>query len=88
MAPEIEIDDSRCRDLFAVPAIADVPWPGTVIAAGEPIMTLFTTGHDVQECEDRLAELEAYLAESVESMKRICSISLAFDSLPGHTIVC
>ena len=58
VAPEIEIDDSRCRDLFAVPTIADVPWPGTVIGAGEPIMTLFTTGLDVQECEDRLAELE------------------------------
>jgi predicted ATP-grasp superfamily ATP-dependent carboligase len=57
-APEIEIEDPRSRDLFAVPAIADVPWPGTAIAAGEPIMTLFTTGHDVQECEVRLAEQE------------------------------
>ena len=46
------------RDPFAVPAIADVPWPGTAIAAGEPIMTMFTTGQDVRECEDRLVELE------------------------------
>jgi len=60
MAPEIEIDDPRCRDLFDVPAIADVPWPGTAIAAGEPIMTLFTTGHDVQECAVRLAEQESF----------------------------
>jgi predicted ATP-grasp superfamily ATP-dependent carboligase len=58
VAPSIEIDDPRSPDLFAVPAIADVPWPGTAIAAGEPIMTVFTTGQDVQECDDRLAELE------------------------------
>ena len=60
VAPEIEIDDPRCRDPFALPVIADVPWPGTVIAAGHPIMTLFATGHDVQECEVRLAEQESY----------------------------
>ncbi len=58
VAPEIEIDDPRCRDSFAVPAIADVPWPGTAIAAGEPIMTMFTKGEDVRECEARLDELE------------------------------
>ena len=59
IAPEIEIDDPECRDLFSVPARADIPWPGTAIAAGEPVMTLFTTGHDVQECADRLAEQES-----------------------------
>jgi len=60
VAPEIEIDDSRYRDIFAVPAIADVPWPGTPIAAGEPIMTIFTTGEDVRDCEARLDELETF----------------------------
>jgi hypothetical protein len=58
VAPEIEIEDPRCRDPFAVPAIADVPWPGSAIAAGEPIMTMFTQGEDIRECEDRLDELE------------------------------
>ncbi len=59
IAPEIEIDEPRCRDLFSVPASTDIPWPGTEIKAGEPVMTLFTTGHDVQECADRLAEQES-----------------------------
>ena len=56
----IEIDDPRWRDLFAVPAIADVPWPGTAIAAGEPVMTMFTKGEDICECADRLDELETF----------------------------
>ena len=67
VAPEIEIDDPRCRDLFTVPAIADVPWPGTAIAAGEPIMTLFTTGLDARECEARLAELESLWQKRLEA---------------------
>jgi len=60
VAPEIEIEDPRSRGLFSVPALADVPWPGTAIAAGEPIMTLFTTGQDVQESEVLLAEQESF----------------------------
>ena len=67
VAPEIEIDDPRCRDPFAVPAIADVPWPGTAIAAGEPIMTMFTKGEDVRECEARLDELETLWQNSLKA---------------------
>ncbi len=66
-APEIEIDDPRRRDPFADPAIADVPWPGTAIAAGEPIMTMFTKGEDVRECEARLDELETLRQNSREA---------------------
>jgi predicted ATP-grasp superfamily ATP-dependent carboligase len=58
VAPEIEIDEPTHCGPFAVPAIADVPWPGTAIAAGEPIMTVFTTSQDARECEDRLVERE------------------------------
>jgi predicted ATP-grasp superfamily ATP-dependent carboligase len=60
MAPNVKIDDPRSRDLFAVHAIADVPWPGTPIAAGQPIMTVYTTGQDAQECYERLVELETF----------------------------
>jgi len=60
VAPEIEFDDPRCRDLLTVPAIGHIPWPGMEIAAGEPIITLFTTGHDLSECETRLAEQESF----------------------------
>ena len=67
VAPEIEIDDPRCRDSFAVPAIADVPWPGTTIAAGEPIMTMLTKGEDVRECEARLDELETLWQNSLKA---------------------
>jgi predicted ATP-grasp superfamily ATP-dependent carboligase len=67
MAPEIDFEDPRCRDLFAVPAVADVPWPGSAIAAGEPFMTLFATGQDVRECEDRLAEQEAFWQDRLEA---------------------
>jgi len=52
---------------FAVPAIADVPWPRTAIAAGEPIMTMFTKGEDVRECEDRLHELETFWHERLQA---------------------
>ncbi len=67
IAPEIEIDDPRCRDLFTVPPIADVPWPGTTIAFGEPILTVFATGQDAQECEYRLTELEMIWKEQLKA---------------------
>jgi len=66
-APVIEIDDPRWRDLFAVPAFADVPWPGTAIAAGEPVMTMFTKGEDVRECADRIDELETFWHERLQA---------------------
>ena len=59
IAPDIPFPDDWQRDLFAVPAIADIPWPGTPIAAGEPIMTIFASGSDVAQCEARLDEMEA-----------------------------
>jgi predicted ATP-grasp superfamily ATP-dependent carboligase len=57
VVPNLTIDESWRQDPFAVPAIADVPWPGQ-INAGEPIMTVFATGRDIQTCESRLARLQ------------------------------
>lgn len=36
-------------------ALADVPWPGTRINAGEPILTVFARGRSIAECSRRLA---------------------------------
>jgi predicted ATP-grasp superfamily ATP-dependent carboligase len=54
VVPEIPVDDSWRRDLFAVPAIADVPWP-TQVDAGQPLLTVFATGPDTTTCASRLA---------------------------------
>jgi predicted ATP-grasp superfamily ATP-dependent carboligase len=57
VVPNIAIDDTWHRDIFAVPAIADVPWPAQ-ISAGEPIMTVFSTGPDIETCQARLSRIE------------------------------
>jgi predicted ATP-grasp superfamily ATP-dependent carboligase len=54
--PEIALDDSGSRDGFAVPAIADIPWPGTCFEAGEPVMTLYASGPDVPTCLEQLQQ--------------------------------
>ncbi len=60
VTPEIELDEPPCQNSFIVPSIADIPWPGTEIAAGEPVMTIFATGEDARQCTDRLAERELW----------------------------
>jgi predicted ATP-grasp superfamily ATP-dependent carboligase len=57
VVPDISTDDAWQRDLFAVPAIADIPWPAQAHAS-EPIMTVFATGPDIETCESRLARLQ------------------------------
>jgi uncharacterized protein len=57
-APEIAFGDDSGSDPFALRSIADVPWPGTQIAAGEPVMTLFARGANVADCRSRLGDLE------------------------------
>jgi uncharacterized protein len=56
-SPEIrfELDPAN---LFAVPEVADVPWPGTRINPGEPVMTIMATGENVSECRSRLLKRE------------------------------
>jgi predicted ATP-grasp superfamily ATP-dependent carboligase len=55
--PDIRPDDAWRRDRFAVPAIADIPWPSQ-IGAGEPIMTVFATGPEIETCTSRLTGLQ------------------------------
>ncbi len=53
-APEIAFSVGSGTDPFAMTAIADVPWPGTTFAAGDPVMTLIASGENVAECQLRL----------------------------------
>jgi predicted ATP-grasp superfamily ATP-dependent carboligase len=57
VVPDISIDVNPQPDRFAVPVIADVPWPSQVWA-GDPVMTVFATGDDVDECEAQLGRAE------------------------------
>lgn len=54
VTPEIPVDDAWRLEPFAVPAIADVPWPETHIEAGQPVLTVFSTDTDLSSCESRL----------------------------------
>ncbi len=58
VAPRIDVRIDLSNDLFAVNPIADVPWPKTPFAPGEPVMTLFASGASSAECQSRLADLE------------------------------
>ncbi|HKI18056.1 MAG TPA: ATP-grasp domain-containing protein, partial [Isosphaeraceae bacterium] len=49
---------AQARDLFAVNSIADVPWPGTSIGVGEPLMTLLSNAATLEACRKRLFRLE------------------------------
>jgi predicted ATP-grasp superfamily ATP-dependent carboligase len=57
VAPEIALGDDPA-DLFGVPAVADIPWPGTCVNPGEPVMTIMATGENIAECRSRLVERE------------------------------
>ncbi|WP_165231317.1 ATP-grasp domain-containing protein [Aquisphaera insulae] len=61
IAPDIPLPRSALVDRFALPRIADVPWPGTPIAAGEPILTVFARGESLPGCERRLRRAEEQL---------------------------
>jgi predicted ATP-grasp superfamily ATP-dependent carboligase len=54
LVPDVPVPDLSCRTPFAIPEIADVPWPGTRIEAGQPVLTVFASGEDIATCETRL----------------------------------
>jgi predicted ATP-grasp superfamily ATP-dependent carboligase len=58
VAPDFTLDQDAAVGLHSVPAIADVPWPGTRFDAGEPVMTLFAKGEDATSCCSRLTRLK------------------------------
>jgi predicted ATP-grasp superfamily ATP-dependent carboligase len=58
VVPEIVPDETQSDGRYAVPAIADVPWPGTRFESGAPVMTLLASGKSPAECRARLAQLE------------------------------
>jgi predicted ATP-grasp superfamily ATP-dependent carboligase len=45
-------------DHVAGSSIADVPWPGTSIDAGRPVMTLLVSAKNLAACQQRLFRLE------------------------------
>jgi predicted ATP-grasp superfamily ATP-dependent carboligase len=57
VAPDIDPDENESNDLFDVPSIADIPWPGTRFGAGEPVLTLFSQGADRAECRSGMIRL-------------------------------
>ena len=58
VAPRIDVRSDPSSDHFAVNPIADVPWPDTPFAPGDPVMTLLACGTNAAECQSRLADLE------------------------------
>ncbi|HWE38273.1 MAG TPA: ATP-grasp domain-containing protein [Isosphaeraceae bacterium] len=52
--PEIEGWKAPDPSRFEVPEVADVPQPGSKFEAGEPVLTVFATGHNLRDCEGRL----------------------------------
>jgi uncharacterized protein len=58
VVPDFAFGEHRALDPFALQPLADVPWPGTRFAPGDPVMTLFASGQDMADCRSRLDELE------------------------------
>jgi predicted ATP-grasp superfamily ATP-dependent carboligase len=59
VTPPIAVPARSADDPFAVPSIADVPWPGTVIKALEPLLTVFAAAETAKLCASRLDQLES-----------------------------
>jgi predicted ATP-grasp superfamily ATP-dependent carboligase len=62
-AQELEIGEigwkpTEADDRFVVPEIADIPWAGTPFRPGDPVLSVFATGTDMEECESRLLSRE------------------------------
>jgi predicted ATP-grasp superfamily ATP-dependent carboligase len=68
VVPEINLNEVKPTgsEHFTVPALADIPWPGTPVNPGDPIMTVFATGAHVSECERVLKEREHHWLETLE----------------------
>jgi uncharacterized protein len=65
-APEIAVGYDSPSDPFGLREIADVPWPGTRFAPGDPVMTILAWGENVTDCESRLIGLEREWAQRLE----------------------
>ena len=78
-APEIAFGDDTGNDPFAFRSIADVPWPGTRFAAGEPVMTLFARGENVADCRSQMSDLEK------EWLRRLGAVDWLTSREPSET---
>ena len=66
VVPDVPVPDHAICDPFAIPEIADVPWPGTRIEAGQPVLTVLASGQDIATCEARLRSLEEHWRRRLE----------------------
>jgi len=57
VAPSIAVP-ARSADPFAIPDVADIPRPGTIIEPLEPILTIFETATTFEACAERLDRVE------------------------------
>lgn len=44
-------------DPWRMPGFADIPWPGQLFAAGQPVLSLFARGTTEQECRENLKRI-------------------------------
>jgi predicted ATP-grasp superfamily ATP-dependent carboligase len=58
VAPEIIPDENETADPFAIPAMADIPEPGSRFDPGEPVLTLFARAGSFSRCREQLIRLE------------------------------
>ncbi len=77
VAPEVASDDGDRADLFVVPTVADVPWPGTRFNRHEPVMTIMAVGESFAECRSRLVRQER---EWLSRLEAACD-----NQMPGST---
>ncbi len=56
VVPELPLTEYSSDRPFDVPELADIPWPGTSFARGEPIMTVLAEGCDEDDCLGRLRD--------------------------------
>jgi predicted ATP-grasp superfamily ATP-dependent carboligase len=56
IAPDLQATVFTDADPYRVPEVADIPWPGTCIARGDPILTVFAEGPEEPACLSRLRE--------------------------------
>jgi predicted ATP-grasp superfamily ATP-dependent carboligase len=52
--PELTLPMPGLGDGFTVPSLADIPHSGTAFEAGEPVLTLFAQGKNLDDCQSRL----------------------------------
>ncbi|MFO0888702.1 MAG: ATP-grasp domain-containing protein [Isosphaeraceae bacterium] len=70
IAPEIGLLTYSDENPYAVPDVADVPWPGATFSRGEPIMTILAEGTGEDDCVGRLVERASRWQDAIRVWNR------------------